>query len=80
MPYAINIMNVKTNAFINNSNFNNGLNIQNSHTSALKFVGANFAYGDISPAFSTHGSGNFDPDGSDQSQFANPSAPFAGQF
>ena len=80
MPYVINILNVKTNVINANGNFDIGPTVHNSHTSNNKFVGSNNAFGDLSSSFSAQANGNFDPDGSDQGQFANPSAPIAPQI
>jgi len=80
VPFVINIFNIKTNVINANGSVDTGAIIQNSHTSNNKFIGSNYAFGDLSPSFSAQANGNFDPDISDQGQVANPSAPMAGQF
>ncbi|RIW35086.1 spore germination protein [Bacillus salacetis] len=80
MPYAINIFNIKVNGTTQNGNIDIGPTVQNSHTANSKFVGANFSFGDLSPAAAFLNSGNFDPDVSDQGQIGNPSMPIANQI
>lgn len=80
MPFQINIFNIKTNSVANNANISLGPSVQNSHTANQKWVGSNFALGDLSPSNSFSVNGFGDPDISDQDQIANPSAPITNQF
>lgn len=79
MPYAINIINMKTNGVTMNGNIDVGPTLHNSHTANTKSVGANLSLGDLSPSSSFMFNNNFDPDINDQNQIANPSAPFTPQ-
>ncbi|MFZ7944339.1 MULTISPECIES: spore germination protein [Bacillaceae] len=80
MPFQINIFNIKTNSINNNANISLGPAVQNSHTANQKWIGINFALGDISPASSFSLNSNVDPDITDQDQIANPSLPVSNQF
>lgn len=80
MPHQINIFNIKTNAINNNGNIDIGPTIHNSHTSNFKLIGANIAFGDLSPSGSLMANGMLDPDFSDQDQIATPSMPIANQI
>jgi hypothetical protein len=80
MPFQINIFNIKTNALNNNANMSLGPTVHNSHTANTKWIGANIAFGDLSPTASNSLNGYADVDVSDQDQIANPSAPIANQF
>src|SRR4051812_8881682 len=80
MPFQINIFNIKTNSIANNANISLGPSVQNSHTANQKWVGSNFALGDLSPSSSFSLNGFGDTDISDQDQIANPSSPIANQF
>ncbi|SFC77265.1 Spore germination protein gerPA/gerPF [Bacillus sp. OV322] len=80
MPQQINIFNIKTNSITTNANFDIGPTVHNSHTSNFKIIGANFSFGDISPAGSSMANGVWDPDFSDQDQIANPSMPITSQL
>lgn len=80
MPYIINIFNMKTNSLSNNANIDFGPTNQNSHTANSKWVGANLANGDFSPASAIMLNAQLDPDISDQDQIANPSAPILNQI
>ncbi|WHY91544.1 spore germination protein [Neobacillus cucumis] len=80
MPYQINIFNIKANGINNNANLDIGQNIQNSHTANSKFVGATFAFGDLSPTGSISVNGFGDPDVTDQGQMGNTAVPISGQF
>ncbi|GGE53616.1 hypothetical protein GCM10011391_35610 [Pullulanibacillus camelliae] len=80
MPYAINIFNMKTNSVSTNGNIDIGPTVQNSHTSAIKQVGANLSLGDLSPSNSFHFNSYVDPDLYDQGQVANPSLPISNQL
>lgn len=80
MPHQINIFNIKTNSMSNNANIDIGPNIQNSHTSNFKIIGANISFGDVSPSGSCMANGMLDPDFSDQDQIANPSMPIGNQI
>ncbi len=79
MPYAINIFNIKTNGISTNGSIDIGPTVHNSHTSAIKQVGANISLGDFSPSSSVNINNNFDPDVVDQGQIANPSSPLSNQ-
>jgi len=80
MPFQINIFNIKTNSIANNANISLGPSVQNSHTANQKWIGSNFALGDLSPSSSFSLNGFGDTDISDQDQIANPSSPIANQF
>jgi hypothetical protein len=80
MPYQINIFNVKVNGMAQNSNFDIGPTVHNSHTANTKLFGSNFSFGDLSPSGSQLNTGVLDPDVSDQDQIANPSQPIVGQL
>lgn len=75
MPFQINIFNIKTNSIANNANISLGPSVQNSHTANQKWVGTNFALGDISPTSSCSFNVFVDPDLTDQDQIANPAIP-----
>ncbi|MGG3470112.1 spore germination protein [Neobacillus pocheonensis] len=80
MPFQINVFNIKTNSIANNANISLGPAVQNSHTANQKWIGANYALGDLAPASSCSFNGFVDPDVSDQDQIANPSFPISTQF
>ena len=70
---------MKTNSVSTNGNIDIGPTVHNSHTSALKQVGANFSFGDFSPSSSFQINNYVDPDLDDQGQVANPSFPLSNQ-
>ncbi len=80
MPFQINIFNIKTNGVTQNGNIDIGPTIHNSHTANTKLFGANFSFGDLSPAGSLMNTGVLDPDVSDQDQIANPAIPITNQI
>lgn len=80
MPFQINIFNIKTNVLNNNASISLGPAVHNSHTANAKWVGANMAFGDLSPSASLSANGYGDPDISDQDQIANVATPISNQF
>jgi hypothetical protein len=80
MPFQINVFNIATNALNNNANISLGPAVHNSHTANQKWIGANMAFGNLSPAGSLSANGVGDIDVSDQDQIANPSAPIVNQM
>ncbi|GGE53608.1 hypothetical protein GCM10011391_35600 [Pullulanibacillus camelliae] len=80
MPYQINIFNMKTNSVSTNGSIDIGPTVHNSHTSAIKQVGANLSFGDLSPSSSFQVNNYVDPDLYDQGQVANPSLPLSNQL